>query len=119
MAESFEDIAVGDEIVVSSNHRRAVHVVERVTPKQFQVASCGRFWRSNGRQVGGDTWSFLRVERATDELKEEIAATFRRNGHLARIKHRTRFQDLSNDQLERIVKILDEPHGKAIHEPQL
>ena len=70
---SFEDIGVGDEVVIDppnspmSNRSRYVAKVERVTRTQFVVDGY-RFRKDSGSYIGGDRWHFAHVYHLTPEL---------------------------------------------------
>lgn len=73
---SFEDIGVGDEVVIDPPHfnrPRYVAKVERVTQTQF-VASGYRFNKNSGRQVSSDPWNYANAYHPTPGLLAAVSA---------------------------------------------
>jgi hypothetical protein len=58
MLENFDDIKVGDEVIVSRGRSpRRLGKVYKVTPKTFDVEGNGKFWKHNGKGHGdADSW---------------------------------------------------------------
>lgn len=52
----FENIAVGDTVIINSSRDRTLHKVAKVTKTQFVTESGIRFMRSDGGEYGGDQW---------------------------------------------------------------
>lgn len=93
---SFDDIKVGDEVVIHppnsrmSNSPRYVAKVERVTRTQF-VAGDYRFRKDSGSYIGGDGWHFAHVYHLTPELLAAVTMEHRYfNAHenLVKLRHR-------------------------------
>jgi hypothetical protein len=106
---SLEGLNVGDEVLVYHGGvygREAVEKITRQTAKQT-IVGANRFWTRNGRAVGGDDWCQLSASPIKDGDKERVLAVRIRHQCLLRIK-KTRFRCLSDDQLARISKILEE-----------
>lgn len=104
---SFEDIKVGDEVIIDppfSSKPRYVAKVERVTKKQF-VAGGYRFRKDSGSQVAGDTWSFAVVHHPTPELLAKVNTENR-----YALAHR-RLITLRN-QLETVIRDIDRTYDK-------
>lgn len=83
----FENLKVGDLVVVSGSFASKLSKVMRVTKAQILVDS-HHYWKKNGRLVGGNDWRYGRIKPATDEdierinereQKEELIAFIRRN----------------------------------------
>jgi hypothetical protein len=79
MMASFEDVNVGDEVVIRPPQTRfpmEIARVERTTRTQF-VAGGYRFRKDSGAQIGGDGWRFAHVYHPNLELLAKVKAEHR------------------------------------------
>jgi len=100
---SFENIGVGDEVVIDppnsrmSNRPRYVAKVDRVTRTQFVVDGyC--FRKDGGRYLGGDGWHFAHVYHLTPELLAAVTMEHRYfNAHENLVKLRNRLETVTRE----------------------
>lgn len=69
--EKFDDIKVGDKVVVVNRYRKEIATVDKVTPKRFKIGNT-TYSKSDGYEYGAK-WSYSWCQHVTDELCEEIA----------------------------------------------
>lgn len=69
--EKFENIKVGDEVIVYGGYTEQIRKVEKITPTGLiKVGGC--LYYKNGGMRGGDRWSRSHIAMATPELKKKI-----------------------------------------------
>lgn len=71
--ENFDNIKVGDKVIVCTNWGKRVGTVDHVTPKRFKVEG-STYNKSDGLEYGNG-WSVNRCLYPTDALLEEIVRT--------------------------------------------
>ena len=107
----FDDINVGDPVLVLDGRGRRAATVERVTATQF-VADGVRFTK-HGNKVGDDgRWISTRAICATPELLQQVASEQRYTKALGKLRTLTmnldtawRVHSSSADHLERINEV--------------
>ena len=100
---SFDDIKVGDEVVIDppnsrmSNRPRYVARVEHVTRTQFIVGGY-RFRKDSGSYIGGDRWHFAHVYHLTPELLAAVTMEHRYfNAHENLVKLRNSLETVTRE----------------------
>jgi len=105
------EFKIGDKVIRNyrSGYLTSIGTVVNITKKRGDVViDYGNYketYTSNGWQRGGDIWSRSRIQLLTPEIEEEIL-----QGNLIK-KCRDTFEkkkDLTADQAERILEILNE-----------
>jgi hypothetical protein len=106
-------LGLGDTVITVSVYGESIGIVSRVNPKTLDVLVRGgtsRFMRDNGRQRGPFSYEAMHLEPATPEAMELVRVKVRLK-KLANVK----FNELSDDQVRRMLKIAREkPEAKAI-----
>lgn len=119
--DNFEDVKVGDLVIVKTQHQEPVVTkVSRVTTKQFETTRPTlKFWKKNGDQVGRSSWSSSWAKKGSDEeLRETYAAQqLRAKARKAKcMAHDAKFHKMDSDTLDAIINILE--REKQRHEAQ-
>ena len=73
--ENFDNVKVGDKVVVCSNWGKRICEVDKVTPKRFKIG--GRYFDKKDGLEYGSGYNFDHCLHVTDELVNEIARTER------------------------------------------
>lgn len=106
MGENFNDVKVGDEVLLCSGGwhcRETIAKVEKVTPKQF-VVSGGHYRKENGCEV--DAYSHARCIHLTDKVRERVEREIRLAEQRKFISEFTK-SILQNNDAEQIEKVYD------------
>ena len=75
---SFEDIQIGDFVIINSNRKEYARRVKSMTKTLFTVAGT-RFRKKDGRTFGGVAYSTISVRKCTEEEYRKIRMSERRN----------------------------------------
>jgi hypothetical protein len=101
-----DSLKVGDEVAVRRGYGHASYelaVVQKVTATQI-VLERHRFYKHNGRQVGGsNSYDQFQIMQPTPEIRESV-----RRAKLLRMLDGRNWSLFSTDQLERIAAIVAE-----------
>ena len=81
--EWLQNLKIGDEVYISRNFTHPEFaIISRTTNTQFMV-SIGkyerRFWKENGKELGGDTWNRRYLIKPSPEIREEIEVAALKN----------------------------------------
>lgn len=99
-------VNVGDEIAVNYNHGRSYRIVT-ITSKSATGrlrTNTGGTFNPDGRERGGSSFSYSRLEMLTDELRAKIVD----QNNMEQLRYFDKWKDLTPDQRGRIVAILRE-----------
>lgn len=105
-SEWLKQLKVGDEFVVGEhigdNYYR--YTIAKMTDKQFMTEDGQRFWRENGKQVGGaDRFYFPIMEQITDQVKEQFSRQ-----KVRQMIGKLELKKLNIEQLDKIYVVLKE-----------
>lgn len=113
----FDDVKVGDKIIVTMGFRSKRHVgtVARITKAQFMVNINSdyeyKFWKKNGEQVGGgSSWSRTYCMKATDEELKAISDANRIEAKASRVRKFIESANLSamgEDSLDKMIEVIE------------
>ena len=116
MQENFEDVKVGDKVIIRhSNRSDVVGVVERITKTQF-VVGFRKFWKKNGDLVGGrsmwsSTWCVKGDEMDFQKVEAELRVKSKQNEVYKLVKDG--YKDLNEEQLDKILSAIKEINGES------
>lgn len=98
----FHKFIAGERAVICSRHREAGRIVtvERVTPTGRIIAG-GLTFKSNGRLIGGYSFSNTRIEQLTEEKRAQIIRLTRLN-QISSFS----FSTLSDSEIEAVLNII-------------
>ena len=107
-----KNLKAGDKVIVSDRYASCVRVVQRLTKTLIIVdegdgRNAGRYNRNSGWLTGFDIWNSASLKEATQEKISKVNEENKRLNQLRKIKS-FRYPILNNDQLDRIVNILNE-----------
>jgi hypothetical protein len=109
---NLQNLKAGDKVVMGNRWGDRVTTVKRITPTGLIVVHGNNnteyTFKKNGYERGGGEWDALSIAEWTPEYDARIAAEEERIRLSRRIGNQ-KWNDLNNDQLRRIVAILDEP----------
>jgi hypothetical protein len=109
MIKAFDsnDVNVGDEVAVNYNHGRSYRIVTITskTPSGRIRTNTGGMFNPDGRERGGNSFSYSRLEVLTDDLRAKIID----QNNTEQLRYFDKWKDLTPDQRARIVAILKEP----------
>lgn len=109
MEKNFEDIKVGDKVIISQRfHGDSVVSVSKVTKDHFVIDMGNytmKFRKRSGTQVGGDTWTPWYAEVATEERIAEVTEKNMR-WRMIRTCRDFNFEELPTDKLKEVYKII-------------
>lgn len=100
----FENLKVGDLVIVSGSSADKLSKVMRVTKAQILVDS-RHYWKRNGSLVGGNDWRYGRIKPATDEDIERINKRKQKDKLIAFIRKVAWF-NLTLESLETICDVV-------------
>lgn len=101
----YSNVALGDRFLVKSRNRDGIYPVTNVTPKRFEVGGF-TFNKQTGYQVGGETYSTVTIEKATDELEAEFKLKLQR-ARLVREFSKVDFNEFTLEQLQQAKSLFD------------
>jgi hypothetical protein len=111
MNDNFEDIKVGDKIILHNRNGSAVVTVGRLTAKQLVTKNPEyKFWKKNGSYVGGTVWDHNHITRATDEEIEKITRItnhHKKASKVFRLFHDANFRLMGGESLDALIVILE------------
>lgn len=102
----FEELKVGDLMVVSGSfaHNDCLRKIERVTKSQV-VVDKRRYWKKNGRLVGGGSWCYGYIRPATKNEIERISKVEQKDKLIAFIR-KVAWCNLSLEPLQTICDVV-------------
>jgi hypothetical protein len=108
---NLQNLKAGDKVIMGNRFGAKVTTVKRITPTGLIVVNGNNgteyTFKQNGNERGGSDWDRLSIAEWTPEYDARIAAKEERIRVIQRIGNQ-KWNDLTNDQLRRIVAILDE-----------
>ena len=106
MNENFNDIKVGDEVIVRLRDSKMIETVEKVNKVTF-VAGGYTFRKSDGYEKNGSAWYIRFAEHATEEKKNEVKRDIRKR-KIVNYLSQYPFHRLELENLEKIIQIIKE-----------
>ena len=103
--ENFEDIKVGDKVIVTNGGTKRVETVERLT-KSFVSVWHRRFRKKDGIEYGGVPFERFHLCKATPEALAEIEEVQKRDNLLNKVA-RFRWGKLSTEELEKVYEMIN------------
>ena len=109
---NFSDVNVGDKVIIRrSAGGQRIAVVTKVLKDHFIVDDNLKFRKASGSQVGGDSWYFCWVEKATDERIKEVTEENKRTKIIQYLSN-YKYGDLPLETLEAIIKLISNAQPK-------
>lgn len=106
MNENFNDIKVGDEVIVCLRDSKAIETVEKVNKVTFVAGGC-TFRKDDGYEKSRNAWYIRFAERATEEKKNEVKRDTRKK-RIVNYLSQYPFRRLELESLEKILEIIKE-----------
>ena len=113
---SFEDIKVGEKLILHSRNGSSVVTVGRLTAKQLVTEKPEyKFWKRNGSEVGGSVWDHNHITKATDEEIQKVRAGNRVKRKANEVRHLITTANLSlfgEENLDVILEVIEKVKAK-------
>ena len=109
MAEDLSSLKVGDKVVFYGCNSKRISTIDKITKTQIVIGNL-KFRKSNGTQVGNDTWTNKCIGIASKEIIEKIERE--QNIRDMRIYIEKCLDSLNYNQLEAIYKIIKDNKSK-------
>ena len=109
MVEDLSSLRVGDKVVVYGRKSKRISTIDKITKTQIVIGNL-KFRKSNGTQVGNDTWTNKCIGIASKEIIEKIERE--QNIRDMRIYIEKCLDSLNYNQLEAIYKIIKDNESK-------
>ena len=109
MAKDLSSLRVGDKVVVYGRKSKRISTIDKITKTQIVIGNL-KFRKSNGTQVGNDTWTNKCIGIASKEIIEKIERE--QNIRDMRIYIEKCLDSLNYNQLEAIYKIIKDNKSK-------
>lgn len=106
MSGTLENVKVGDKIVVHTQYYDDIAVIERTT-NTLVITNHYRFIKKSGKAQGCSPWSYVWASVASDKEIEAIEKRARRRNLIIKCQS-TKFDSLTDSQLEAILKIVNQ-----------
>lgn len=103
--ENFEDIKVGDKVIVTNGRIERVETVKRLTNTLVFVGYKG-FRKKDGCEYGGRPFETMRLCKATPEAIAEIEKEMKRNDILDKLA-RFHWGILDDETLEKVYELIN------------
>lgn len=103
--ENFEDLKVGDKVIVTNGRVERVESVRRLT-KTLVFVGYKSFRKNDGREYGGRPFGTMHLRKATPEAIAEIEKEMKRNDILDKVT-RFRWGILDNKTLEKVYELIN------------
>ena len=105
----FEDIKVGDDVIISRTSwggTKTIEKVTKVTPKYFDAGN-RRFKKSDGYMYGNsDKWNTVRAEVATPEAVSQIKMNAMRANIVTYLTRHCNYSEVPIETLVQVYKLL-------------
>lgn len=101
----YSNVAKNDRFLVKSKNREGIYPVTNVTPKRFEVGGF-TFNKETGYQVGGEAYSTVTIEKATEELEVEFKLRVQRV-KLVKEFSKVDFNEFTLEQLQQAKSLFD------------
>lgn len=98
----FNDVKVGDKIVIEGDHNLSIKAVEKVNKETFKAD--GILFQKNTGVHKIDTWHFIYATKGTPENIAKAVAAIKLHNRKKIVKS-INFDDLTFEQLEKIIEI--------------
>lgn len=102
---TLENVKVGDKLVTTNNYGESIEIVERIT-ETLVITKYYRYGKKDGYAKGMDRYSYRKAKPATPEDINRIADRSYRE-HLVNACKNIKFSQLTNSQLDAIVRIAE------------
>ena len=109
MAEDLSSLKVGDKVVFYGCNSKRISTIDKITKTEIVIGNL-KFRKSNGTQVGNDTWTNKCIGIASKEIIEKIERE--QNIRDMRIYIEKCLDSLNYNQLEAIYKIIKDNESK-------
>ena len=109
MAEGLSSLKVGDKVVFYGCNSKRISTIDKITKTEIVIGNL-KFRKSNGTQVGNDTWTNKCIGIASKEIIEKIERE--QNIRDMRIYIEKCLDSLNYNQLEAIYKIIKDNESK-------
>ena len=109
MAEDLSSLKVGDKVVFYGCNSKRISTIDKITKTEIVIGNL-KFRKSNGIQVGTDTWTNKCIGIASKEIIEKIERE--QNIRDMRIYIEKCLDSLNYNQLEAIYKIIKDNKSK-------
>lgn len=104
---NFEDIKVGDEVVIRTRYNEKITRVTKVCKIYFEAGN-KKFRKDNGYEYGShDSWSSSFADKCTEERKKKILEKTRKMKLCSQLKE-TKWEQFPITKLEAVIKTLNE-----------
>ena len=97
----FQDIKVGDRVGLYLNYYKKIGIVDKVTPKRFEIGHY-RFDKKDGICIGG--WN-SRAMKLTPEFEQELLDINKRT-RLLKVISKYNYMSLTSNTLEQIAELI-------------
>ena len=109
MTEDLSSLKVGDKVVFYGCNSKRISTIDKITKTEIVIGNL-KFRKSNGIQVGTDTWTNKCIGIASKEIIEKIERE--QNIRDMRIYIEKCLDSLNYNQLEAIYKIIKDNKSK-------
>lgn len=109
MAEDLSSLKVGDKVVFYGCNSKRISTIDKITKTEIVIGNL-KFRKSNGIQVGTDTWTNKCIGIASKEIIEKIERE--QNIRDMQIYIEKCLDSLNYNQLEAIYKIIKDNESK-------
>ena len=109
MAEDLSSLKVGDKVVFYGCNSKRISTIDKITKTEIVIGNL-KFRKSNGIQVGTDTWTNKCIGIASKEIIEKIERE--QNIRDMRIYIEKCLDILNYNQVEAIYKIIKDNESK-------
>ena len=109
MAEDLSSLKVGDKVVFYGCNSKRISTIDKITKTEIVIGNL-KFRKSNGIQVGTDTWTNKCIGIASKEIIEKIERE--QNIRDMRIYIEKCLDSLNYNQLKAIYKIIKDNESK-------
>lgn len=70
-ADWLSGLVTGSEVAVMARSIESIETVDRVTKTQIVVGN-SKYRVSDGRRIGGDSWSYVRLVQVTQNIRDMV-----------------------------------------------
>lgn len=103
--ENFEDIKVGDKVILYRRYSKKVCEVERLT-KNFVIVDGDKFRKADGFSTGDRGFFSSSISRATEEMIAKVEEENKRDMIIKKIKNYP-LDKLSTEELEKVYELIN------------